>query len=122
VWTDTREGHQDVYTSIVDTTFAGVPEVPGEARLAIASSAPTPFTHSTAFSFENATGAAIDLLVFDVSGRVVRRLVGVPGPDGRGVVTWDGRDDRGRSVGSGVYFARASEGSRSAVTRTVLLR
>jgi len=122
VWTDTREGHQDVYTSVVDTTFTAVPDGSPVASLRVGSPEPNPFTHSTAVSFQGAPGASVDLTVCDVSGRVVCRLQGVPGSDGRGALAWDGTDQDGRAVASGVYFLLASDGSHTAVAKSVLLR
>ena len=48
------------------------------------------------------------LLVYDVTGRLVRALVDAKLPEGPHEVTWDGRDDAGRGVGSGMYFVRLS--------------
>jgi hypothetical protein len=121
VWTDTREGNQDVYTSVVDTTIAGTPEATS-VSLAVASPTPTPFANSTSVSFRGAPRAGIEVLVCDVSGRAVRRLETVADSNGGGVVTWDGMDSRGRRVGSGVYFLQVSCGSQRAATKTVLLR
>ena len=53
----------------------------------------------------------VRLKVYDVSGRLVRTLVNGPQNPGPYPVLWDGRDDDGRSVGSGNYYARLSVGS-----------
>jgi flagellar hook assembly protein FlgD len=68
---------------------------------------PNPFNPSTAIRCDvPAGGGKVTLRVFDVSGRLVRTLVnGNLGP-GTETVTWDGRDDRGEPVSSGVYFYR----------------
>ena len=58
--------------------------------------------------------ARSDLLLVDTAGRLVRRLTG------EGTVIWDGRDDSGRPVASGVYFLR--EGAGRAAARIVLAR
>jgi hypothetical protein len=122
VWTDTREGNQDVYTSIIDTTFTGMPDGQSVSRLRLAAPTPNPFTGATSASFRAAPGSAVELLVVDVSGRVVRRIRAVASEDGRGALAWDGADEHGRPVGSGVYFLRASGGSETAVAKSVLLR
>jgi flagellar hook assembly protein FlgD len=61
--------------------------------------------------------------VFDVSGRLVRRLVDseyqTVGPK---TVEWDGRDDGGRPCASGIYFFRLNVAGESAGKRAVLLR
>lgn len=60
--------------------------------------------------------------VYDVRGALVRALAwGWVGP-GSHSLSWDGRDDAGRSVGSGVYFLKARALGRSSVRKLVLLR
>ena len=46
------------------------------------------------------------LRIYDVSGKLIRTLVDGPQAAGQKTVAWNGRDDRGRSVVSGVYFYR----------------
>lgn len=49
----------------------------------------------------------VSVQLFDVTGRLVRTLEEGRYPAGERVVRWDGKDDRGRMVGTGVYFIRA---------------
>ncbi len=46
------------------------------------------------------------LRIYDVSGTLVRTLLDGPQTAGQKSVTWNGKDSRGRSVASGVYFYR----------------
>jgi FlgD Ig-like domain/Matrixin len=59
----------------------------------------------------SAGSQSVRLQIFDVSGRLVRTLANGPQNPGPYPVVWDGRDDSGRGVGSGNYFARLSVGS-----------
>jgi hypothetical protein len=59
----------------------------------------------------NAGSQAVNLKIYDVSGRLVRTLVNGTQQPGPYPVVWDGRDDAGRGVGSGNYFARLNVGS-----------
>ena len=59
----------------------------------------------------NAGSQAVSLKVYDVSGRLVRTLVNGTQNPGPYPVLWDGRDDSGRGVSSGSYYARLSVGS-----------
>ena len=52
----------------------------------------------------------VKLRIFDVSGRLVRSLVDSNQPAGPHVAVWDGKDDGGRGVASGHYFARIEAG------------
>ena len=66
---------------------------------------------------------SIRVVLYNMAGEVVRTLAaGDVLPAGPGEMIWDGRDDRGRSVESGVYFARLSLGATSAACRMVLVR
>lgn len=65
--------------------------------------APSPFTASTRIGFDAAQGGSVRLSVYDVAGRLVRRLVDGVQASGRHRIGWDGRDDAGRHVAPGVY-------------------
>jgi hypothetical protein len=64
----------------------------------------------------------VALAVYDVSGRLVRRLVDGMRPAGEHAVGWDGLDDRGIAVASGVYYYRLSVDGASAAKKVVLVR
>ena len=58
--------------------------------------------------------------VFSVTGRKIRTLADRVDPAGTHRVAWDGRDDRGARVSSGVYFCRLTVGSEHASVKMVL--
>jgi len=60
------------------------------------------------------------LVVYDVAGRVVRRLTATSS-DVRAIV-WDGRDGRGHAVGAGVYFVRLLGDREERTVRVVRVR
>ena len=62
------------------------------------------------------------LTVQDVAGRRIAVLADGFHRSGEFVKTWDGRDDHGREVGSGVYFARLQAGHFAATQKMVLLK
>ena len=64
----------------------------------------------------------VTLQVYDVSGRLVRTLVSGSVSAGRNRVTWDGRDNFGSPVASGVYFYRLGNGTESLTRKGILLR
>jgi hypothetical protein len=57
-----------------------------------------------------------------VAGRRVRTLIPTVQPDGRRAALWDGRDEAGRIVSPGVYFARLGDGPAAPGGRVVRLR
>jgi hypothetical protein len=66
-------------------------------------SAPNPFTESIQFRLAVPTRQALRMGVYDVNGRRMRQLES-PVTDGVRVIAWDGRDDAGSRLASGVYF------------------
>lgn len=63
---------------------------------------------STRFRFAVPVRARAKLEIYDLRGRRVQRILQEEIPAGEHVLTWDGRDDRGRQVASGQYLARLS--------------
>jgi hypothetical protein len=80
------------------------PEIP--AVFALQGSVPNPFRASTEIRFDLPRPSALSLRVYDVGGRLVRKLVDGSMPAGRHRVGWDGRDDSGSRVSTGIYFCR----------------
>src|SRR5262245_49908474 len=68
--------------------------------------APNPFGSATILHFTVAETQQGEVAAFDARGRLVRRLFEGALTSGEHRITWDGRDDGGQVVGSGVYFLR----------------
>jgi hypothetical protein len=84
--------------------------------------APNPFNPQTRISFTLPEELEVSLLIFDSRGECVRSLWwGVMTP-GVHTLAWDGRDEGGRHVSSGVYFYRLLAGYAVETRRMVLLR
>jgi FlgD Ig-like domain len=84
---------------------------------------PNPFNPSTEIEFELADESPhVTIVIYDIAGRRVRSLVEGSHPAGKHHVTWDGRDDHGSSVASGVYFAKMSVGAKSYVRKMTMLK
>ena len=65
---------------------------------------PNPFSPETQIAFDLPMAGAVELMIYSVNGRLVRRLVKDTREAGRHTAGWDGRDDTGKKVGSGIYF------------------
>jgi hypothetical protein len=84
---------------------------------------PNPMRQQTSISFHLAKAAALELAIFDVRGRLIRRLAsGERFEVGRHTILWDGRNSAGRSVANGVYLVSARRGSDREMRRITLLR
>jgi hypothetical protein len=83
---------------------------------------PNPFNPETNIKYNLAEGAGVQLRIYNIVGQVVRTLVSEQQSAGRYQVRWDGTDDRGSAVSSGIYFYQISAGSFSDVKRLMLLK
>jgi flagellar hook assembly protein FlgD len=83
---------------------------------------PNPSQAPVTLHYEVARSGRVEVELFDLAGRRVRRLVGEAQPAGRHRVVWDGRDAAGGRVAEGVYFCRMSAGSYRATHRLVLMK
>lgn len=83
---------------------------------------PNPFNPLTTIPFTLARPGAAVLSVHDAAGRLVRILAAGVYPAGRHLAIWDGRDDRGAAVGSGLYYCRLASGGATAASKLILVR
>jgi hypothetical protein len=101
-------------------TGAAAQNVP--TQFALHEAVPNPFNPQTTLSFSLPSANHVQLMIYDVSGRVVTTLLDENRGPGRHDVVWDGRDDLRRNVSSGVYFYRIKAGSFVETKRMVLVR
>jgi len=107
-----------------DASQDAVDDVSGEfaSRFRLLPNRPNPFNPATRLQYDIPRSAWVSLHLHDATGRRVRTLVPVQVlPAGRHEVLWDGRDDQGRAVASGVYFARLESGARVLAKRRLTL-
>jgi hypothetical protein len=81
---------------------------------------PNPFGGATTIRFALPAAGPVDLAVYDLAGRLVRRLARGEHAAGEHFVTWNGADEGGRRVAAGVYFYRLTATGRTA-TKTMVL-
>ena len=94
-------------------------EVPAIGRVA---AFPNPFTPGTELSFVIPSPAIVELSIHDVAGRLVRTLGSATKQTGPLRVPWNGTDDAGRRVASGIYFCRVTAGEYEAIGRLVHIK
>ncbi len=88
----------------------------------LAQNVPNPFNPTTLIKFTIAEDCRVTLVVYDASGRRVRSLVARDLPAAFYRIEWDGRNDEGRRLSSGVYFYRLNAGRFTKTRKLVLLR
>jgi len=100
------------------TTSVTLPGQGGGLRLL--GNVPNPFRTATTFRFSTRSAGDVSIRVFDAGGRMVRRLAERM-PAGMNEVRWDGRDERGSTVPSGMLFYEVSADGMRQTGRVVRL-
>ncbi len=91
-------------------------------QIALGHNFPNPFNPSTSISFSLPRDQQVKLAVYSLDGRLLRTLLNETRTAGVHEVVWDGLDDRGRQVASGVYFCRLESGTFTAMEKMVLMK
>ncbi|MGH2571441.1 MAG: FlgD immunoglobulin-like domain containing protein [bacterium] len=94
----------------------------GAAVTALHAPYPNPFRGESVLGFSLAGPSHASVVVYDVAGRLVRKIVDRPLPAGVHSAAWNGRDEIGRRVASGTYFVRLETGEDSRTRKIVLLK
>ncbi len=102
--------------------FTAAPEGPPAPATRLFPGRPNPFNPATTIAFEIGEAGFVSLSIHDIRGARVRRLVGEARPVGRYTATWDGRDDAGREVASGLYICRLETPGHRATTKLVMIK
>ncbi len=110
-------GYQNSLVSIDDDKETSLPE-----RFELAQNFPNPFNPETTIHYSLPKAGIIRLVIYDVLGRKIRTLVNQRQAAGSKQVRWNGRNDQGDIVGSGIYFYRLSSEEFNRVKKMVLLR
>lgn len=104
--------------SLADRGFAGGPP----AGPVLHPNYPNPFNPETSVRFDLPQAGPVRVRVYDVAGRLVRDLLRQTLPAGAHVLAWDGRDDAGRPVASGLYHCRLEAAGAVRSRKMLLLR
>ena len=105
----------------------GASDVPARKTF-LAQNTPNPFNPTTSIEFSLATRSRVDLEIFDVAGRMIRTLVSGELEAGDYSISngraarWDGRNEAGNEVGSGIYFYRLGTEEFQSTKKMVLVR
>jgi hypothetical protein len=117
---DSRYDTWDVITLTLDTTQTGIEGI--EPRFALAQNAPNPFSTGTRIAFQLPAPTDAELVVYNIAGRRVATLLSGELPGGPHTMEWNGTDDAGRRMASGIYFYRLTAGSHTDARKMILLK
>jgi len=88
----------------------------------LAQNFPNPFNPSTTIKFDMKAKGLVTLKIYNVAGELVRTLVDEVKDAGSYSVPWNGKNDRGSAVASGIYFYKMDTKSFSQTKKMVMLR
>jgi hypothetical protein len=91
-------------------------------QLALAQNTPNPFNPTTHIAFEMASAGQAKLDIFDTTGRLVRTLVDGHLTADAHSFEWDGRDQHGRTLSSGIYLYRLQVGDETMTRKMTLMK
>ncbi len=112
-----EEVEQPVETAVELSASASVPQA-----FSLAQNAPNPFNGATAIRFALPQPSLVELTIYNLLGQPVAVLAQGPSAAGTFAVRWDGRDQTGRAVTSGVYLYQLRAGQYTEVRKLLLLR
>jgi glucose/arabinose dehydrogenase len=120
------EFHPSMTGTIVVQSGSGVKDETGDrerpSEFVLSQNYPNPFNPATKIEFTLAEPGFVTLKIYDLGGRVVRTLVSQQLSPGYKSVIWDGKNQDGRDVASGVYFCRLKVGDFSQSKKMLLLK
>jgi len=127
-WTD--NGVEDATTyhywlgamDLVDEEHLFGPRDITTASFSLLQNVPNPFGESTTIQYSLSWNGHTTLTIYDCIGRAVRTLVNTRQERGRYVEIWDGRDERGDRVSSGIYYYRLQQGKSFASRKMILMK
>jgi len=111
----------------MELSFAGPLSIAGEIALQsdqfkLHQAYPNPFNPTTTLQYEMGSAGPVSINVFDVNGRKIRSLYNGIQIPGQHEIRWDAKDDRGRSMSSGVYLFKVSANGKTHTAKTLLLK
>jgi len=130
-WTENPNGEAMIRVKVKKTGFTGIggDETAGGTLpkvFAMSQNYPNPFNPQTVISYDipetagSAVGVTID--IYNIHGQRVRALVSEEKEPGSYKAQWDGRNERGIAVSSGIYFYRIKAGDYQSTRKMVLLK
>lgn len=125
VWRATSAGQGLEGAYRVTTAWAASavgPDAPAPAATTLTAIRPNPFNARTTIAYDLAEAGPIRLAVYSARGELVRVLLAGEAAAGSHAAAWDGRDDAGRRVASGVYYVRLKAGPTQTTRKLSLVQ
>lgn len=132
VWTDARHGvldsenylfssyarKLDAFPTSIEDEYLPVPKI-----TQLKQNYPNPFNPETTISFDLASAGEVSLDIFNIKGQLVKRLAQDQKlPAGSHSFVWDGKDDSGKNLSSGIYLYRLQNGKYSHSKKMIMMK
>jgi hypothetical protein len=115
----------DVYGTFIPP-YTGVEEKPDDrlevADFSLQQNTPNPFNSTTFFQYTLPKNDFLQIDIYDITGHLVRTLVKGERSAGTYTVSWNGKDTRGKSVCSGIYFYSLKVGNLRSTKKMLLVK
>ncbi len=83
---------------------------------------PNPFNPSTTINYSLKQNSKVNLSIYNIKGQKVKQLVSDQFPDSQHSVVWNGKDDSGKSVSSGIYFYKMKTENYEKTRKMILMK
>ena len=122
-WTDSINGHPANTVRIWGKflQFTGIEEKHNPDLMKV-SIYPNPFTTFTTIRYSISTRGGVSVKIYDVSGRVVKTLVNGEQGQGHYTIRWDGTDNKGKRLSSGIYFIKFNADKLNQTKKVILMK
>lgn len=125
IWMRMDSSVLSIWTALVEIglpTAAGPGPLPGRDRLILSQNSPNPFNPRTRIDFVIPDTAPVRLRVYDLAGNRVTTLIDRTLAPGAHFIDWDGRDEHGQRVGSGLYLYELQSSGQSVTRKMTLVK
>jgi len=110
------------FDNVAVRAWRNVSDVPTTHETLSLAVAPNPFNPRVTIRWSQTLAGPVDLSIYDMRGHMVRQLVNGDRPAGSGEMIWDGRDDAGGGMASGIYLVRLKTSAGSELRKLTLMR
>ncbi len=131
--TNTKIAHNIIYTDSAHASCIILPTLQGTTKVVkmkdnfitnnfvLHQNYPNPFNLSTSINYQLTAVTHVKLIIYDIIGRKVRTLIDLKKTAGEHSVSWDGTDDFGNLVSSGMYFYQLKSDNNNSMMNKMLL-
>ncbi|KAA3595564.1 MAG: T9SS C-terminal target domain-containing protein [Calditrichaeota bacterium] len=116
------ETGEEIHTELAQTVSFKTNENNAKLSFKLAQNYPNPFNPETTIEYSVKEAVNVELSIFNVKGEVVRTLTANHSEATNGSFNWNGTDDLGKSVASGIYFYKLTAGDFSSTKQMILLK